>query len=58
MAMMTTTEFAKNIKQTLDRLEFGGEEIILVRNKKIIARIVSCSPKLTTIEAMGDTYST
>ncbi len=32
MGMMTATEFAKNIKKTLDRLEFGGEEIIVTRN--------------------------
>ena len=53
MAIMTTTEFAKNIKKTLDRLEFGGEEIILVRNKNKIARIIPGSPHLTAIEALG-----
>jgi len=54
MTIMTTTEFAKNIKKTLDRLEFGGEEIILVRNKNKIARIIPGSPHLTAIEALGD----
>jgi hypothetical protein len=34
------------------------EEIILVRNKKIIARIIPGSPHLTAIEAMGDIYRT
>jgi antitoxin (DNA-binding transcriptional repressor) of toxin-antitoxin stability system len=58
MTIMTTTEFAKNIKKTLDRLEFGGEEIILVRNKNKIARIIPGSPHLTAIEAMGDIYRT
>jgi len=58
MAIMTTTEFAKNIKKTLDRLEFGGEEIILVRNKNKIARIIPGSPHLTAIEALGDIYRT
>jgi antitoxin (DNA-binding transcriptional repressor) of toxin-antitoxin stability system len=58
MAIMTTKEFAKNIKKTLDRLEFGGEEIILVRNKNKIARIIPGSPHLTAIEAMGDIYRT
>ena len=40
MTTMTATEFAKNIKKTLDRLEFGREEIILVRNNHKIARII------------------
>ena len=56
MTIMTTTEFAKNIKKTLDRLEFGGEEIIIVRNKNKIARIIPSFPHLTAIEAMGDIY--
>jgi antitoxin (DNA-binding transcriptional repressor) of toxin-antitoxin stability system len=58
MTTMTTTEFVKNIKETLDRLEVGGEEIILVRNKKIIARIVPGSPRFTALEALGDMYRT
>jgi len=55
---MTATEFAKNIKKTLDRLEFGREEIILVRNNHKIARIIPGSPHLTAIEAMADIYRT
>jgi len=58
MTTMTATEFAKNIKKTLDRLEFGREEIILVRNNHKIARIIPGSPHLTAIEAMADIYRT
>ena len=58
MAIMTATEFAKNIKKTLDRLEFGREEIILVRNNHKIARIIPGTPHLTAIEAMADIYRT
>ncbi|MDO9566354.1 MAG: hypothetical protein Q7J15_06415 [Candidatus Desulfaltia sp.] len=43
MGIMTATEFAKNIKKTLDRLEFSGEEIIIIRNKHQIARLISGS---------------
>lgn len=58
MTQMTATEFAKNIKKTLDRLEFGREEIILVRNNHKIARIIPGSPHLTALEAMADIYQT
>lgn len=29
MATITITEFTKNLKKVLDRVEFGGEEIII-----------------------------
>lgn len=58
MATMTATEFAKNMKGTLDRLEFGGEEIIITRNKRQIARILPGSHHMTAIEAMADLYQT
>ena len=38
------------------KLNIFLEEIILVRNKKIIVRIVPGSPHLTAIEALGDIY--
>ncbi len=58
MATITATEFAKNIKKTLGRLEFGGEEIIIVRNNHKIARLIPGSPHMTAIEAMADLYRT
>lgn len=58
MSTMTATEFAKNIKKTLDRLEFGREEIVIVRNNHKIARIIPGSPHLNALEAMADLYQT
>ena len=58
MGTMTATEFARNIKKSLDRVEFGGEEIIIVRNTHKIARIIPGSPHLTALEAMADLYQT
>jgi len=58
MGTMTATEFAKNIKKTLDRLEFSGEEIIIIRNKQQIARLIPGSHHLTALEAMADLYQT
>ena len=58
MGTMTATEFAKNIKKTLDRLEFGGEEIIIIRNNHKIARLIPGSHHMTALEAMADLYQT
>jgi len=58
MVEMTVTEFVKKLKSVFDRIEYKGEEVILMRNKHRIARIVPGSPHLTAIEAMGDLYRT
>lgn len=58
MAIMTATEFSRNIKKTLDRLEFGGEEIIIMRNNHKIARLLPGSHHMTALEAMSDLYRT
>lgn len=55
---MTVTEFAKNIKKALDRLEFRGEEIIIMRNNHKIARLIPGSYHMTALEAMADLYQT
>jgi len=55
---MTVTEFAKKLRAVFDRIEHKGEEIVLMRNKHRIARIIPGSPHLTAIEAMGDLYRT
>ena len=58
MGIMTATEFAKNLKKALDRLEFGGEEIIITRNNHKIARLIPSPPHMTALEAMADLYQT
>lgn len=58
MVEMTVTEFVKKLKSVFDRIEYKGEEVVLMRNKHRIARIVPGSPHLTAIEAMGDLYRT
>jgi antitoxin (DNA-binding transcriptional repressor) of toxin-antitoxin stability system len=58
MGIMTATEFAKNLKRALDRVEFGGEEIIIVRNNHKIARLIPGPPHMTALEAMADLYRT
>jgi len=58
MIEMTVTEFVRNLKTIFDRIEYKGEEVILLRNKHRIARIIPGSAHLTAIEAMGDLYRT
>jgi len=58
MVIMTSTEFAKNIKKMLDKVELSGEEIILTRKRHRIARIVPAAHHMTAIEAFGDIYKT
>ena len=54
MIVMSVTDFARNLKSALNRLEAGGEEIVLVRNKRRIGRIVPGEPFMNAVEAMGD----
>ena len=58
MTEMTVTEFARKLRAIFDRIEHGGEEVVLIRNKHPIARIVPGSPWLNALEAMGDLYRT
>ncbi len=58
MGTMTATELAKNLKNALNRIEFGGEEIIITRNNHKIGRLIPGSPHMTALEAMADIYRT
>ena len=54
MIIMSVTDFSRNLKSALNRVEVAGEEIILVRNKRRIGRIVPGEPIMTAMEAMSD----
>ena len=58
MITMTVTEFAKKLKKVFDLVEHKREEVVLVRNKHKIARILPGSPHLTATEAMSDLFRT
>jgi hypothetical protein len=51
---MSMTDFSRNLKSALNKVEVAGEEIVLVRNKRRIGRIVPGEPFMTAAEAMGD----
>ena len=55
---MTVTEFSRNLRSALDRIEHRGEEIILTRNNHRIARVLPGSSHQTALEAMADLYRT
>jgi antitoxin (DNA-binding transcriptional repressor) of toxin-antitoxin stability system len=58
MKITTVTEFARNLSALLDQVELKGEELILVRNNRQIAKIQPGPGQQTAMEAMSDLYRT
>jgi prevent-host-death family protein len=58
MTELTASELARKLSAVLDRLEFGGEEIVILRNNHPIARIIPGAPYRTALEAMADLHRT
>lgn len=58
MTIMTVTEFSRNLGSVFDRIEHKNEEIILVRNKHQIARIIPGPSSINALEAMSDLHGT
>jgi antitoxin (DNA-binding transcriptional repressor) of toxin-antitoxin stability system len=58
MKTITATELARNLRQVLDRLAAGGEEIVIERNHQMVARILPGTARQTALEAMADLYRT
>jgi hypothetical protein len=56
--IMSVTDFSRNLKRVLDSVETGGEEVVLVRNKRRIGTLVPGEPFVTAAEALGDLYRT
>jgi antitoxin (DNA-binding transcriptional repressor) of toxin-antitoxin stability system len=55
---LTATEVSRNFSRVLDDLEHGGEEVVIVRGKHPVAKLVPGAPRLTALEALGDLYRT
>lgn len=58
MKTMTATEVSRNFSRVLDTLERGDEEIVILRGKHPVARMVPGAPRLTALEALADLYRT
>jgi antitoxin (DNA-binding transcriptional repressor) of toxin-antitoxin stability system len=56
MRRITATELARNLSRVLDRLATEGEEIVIERNQREVARIVPGPAHQTALEAMADLY--
>jgi antitoxin (DNA-binding transcriptional repressor) of toxin-antitoxin stability system len=58
MKTITATELARNLRQVLDRLAVGGEEVVVERNHQMVARILPGIARQSALEAMSDLYRT
>ena len=58
MLTVTATEFARNFREMLDKVEFKHEELIVVRNNHEVARIIPGPARMNALEAMADLYRT
>ena len=56
MTTITATEMGRNLSRVLDRLEFAGEEMAIVRNQHVIGRILPGTPRMTAREALSDLF--
>src|SRR3970040_1919811 len=58
MKTLTVTELARNFSAVLDGVERSQEEVMLVRNRRPIARLVPEPPAQNALEVLGDLYRT
>ncbi len=56
MKILSATEVSRNFSRVLDELERGGEEIVIVRGRHPVAKMVPGAPRLTALEALADLY--
>ena len=58
MKILTVTEVARNFSAVLDRVEREQKEVVLLRNRRRIARLIPEPPAQNALEALGDLYRT
>ncbi len=58
MRTITATELARNLRQILDHMVSGGEEIVIERNHQQVARMIPGAARQTALQAMADLYRT
>jgi antitoxin (DNA-binding transcriptional repressor) of toxin-antitoxin stability system len=56
MKTLSVTDVARNFSAVLDGLERDREEIVLVRNRRPIARLVPEAPRQDALSVFGDLY--
>jgi antitoxin (DNA-binding transcriptional repressor) of toxin-antitoxin stability system len=58
MKTLSVTEVARNFSAVLDAVERNQEEIVLVRNRRHVARLVPEAPLHDALSVFGDLYRT
>lgn len=58
MKNVTATELARNLSRILDRLAIDGEEVLIERNHRQVARLVPGPGARTALDAMADLHRT
>lgn len=58
MKTLTVTEVSRNFSAVLDAVEERQEEVILVRNRRRVARLIPEPPAQNALEVLGDLYHT
>ena len=58
MKTRSVTDVARNFSAVLDALERDREEVVLVRNRRQIARLVPETPPQDALSVFGDLYRT
>ena len=58
MRTLTVTQVARRFSEVIDRVERDGEDVVLVRHRRAIARLVPESPAQNALEVLGDLYRT
>jgi prevent-host-death family protein len=56
MKTLSVTEVARNFSAVLDSVERDQEEIVLVRNRRQVARLVPEAPRQDALEVFGDLH--
>jgi PHD/YefM family antitoxin component YafN of YafNO toxin-antitoxin module len=58
MKTLSVTEVARHFREVIDCVEQKQEEIVLVRNRKQVARLVPETASQNALEVFGDLYRT
>ena len=56
--ILSVTEVARHFREVIDSVEQKQEEIVLVRNRRQVARLVPEAPPQNALEVFGDLYRT
>ena len=58
MEKISATQLARNLRALLDRVSESGEEYLVERGRRAVARIVPTPGEMTAEQAMADLYRT